>query len=306
MDTDQQIQTIRSFNRYYTQTIGVLGDKHLDGQYSLAELRILHELSKREGITATALAEQLAMDHGYLSRTLTGLAKRRLVKRTRSTVDKRQYNLALSALGRKQQPKLEAQANGHVAALLQPIPAEKRLQLVDAMQTIEHALSSKTKAPAPIIFRQLRHGDAGWILYRHGVVMAKEFGWNHEFEALIAQIMADFIRNYQPEWERSWIVERAGEILGSLFLVRTDAETAKLRLLYVEPAARGMGLATKLLEKSIQFARSKGYKKLTLFTTSSNIAARRIYGKLGMQLSKEEPLYFAGEHLNGEHWDLAL
>ena len=304
MKTDQQIDTIRAFNRYYTQTIGVLEDRHLDSPYSLTELRILHELGKQEGITATGLAELLSMDHGFLSRKLSGLEKRRLIKRTRSTIDKRQYSLALSALGRKQQPKLEAQANAHIAGMLAPVAPEKRVQLVTAMETIRTIL--KNGAVAPVIYRQLGHGDAGWITHRHGAAIAKEFGWNHEFEALCAQIMADFIRNYQPAWERSWIVERGGEILGSLFLIRENETTARLRLLYIEPAARGMGLATKLLEKSIQFARQKGYKKLTLFTTSSNLAARRIYEKLGMELAREEPHAFAGQTLTGEHWELSL
>ena len=304
MATDQQIETIRAFNRYYTQTIGVLEDKHLDSPYSLTELRILHELGKHEGITATALADTLAMDHGFLSRKLSGLAQRRLIKRVRSTIDKRQYNLALSALGRKQQPRFEAQANAHIAGMLAPIAPEKRVQLVTAMETIRSIL--KSGAAAPVIYRQLGHGDAGWIIHRHGAAIAKEFGWNHEFEALCAQIMADFIRDYKPGWERSWIVERGGEILGSLFLIRENESTARLRLLYVEPAARGMGLATKLLVKSIQFARSKGYKKLTLFTTSSNLAARRIYEKLGIHLALEEQHHFAGQTLTGEHWELLL
>ena len=304
METDHQIQTIRAFNRYYTQTIGALSDRYLNGPYSLTELRILHELGTHEGIPATALAEQLAMDHGFLSRNLSGLAKRRLIKRTRSTIDKRQYSLALSALGRKQQPKLEAESNAQVARMLEPVPTTQRTQLVEAMETIRSIL--RKAPPAPIIFRQLSHGDAGWLIHRHGAVIAREFGWNHEFEALCAQIMADFIRNYQPAWERSWIVERSGDIIGALFLIRENETTARLRLLYVEPAARGSGLATKLLEKSIQFARSKGYQKLMLFTTSGNIAARRIYLKLGMELTREEPYSFAGQTTVGEDWSLSL
>ena len=304
METEQQIEAIRAFNRYYAQAIGVLDDAHPSSPYSLTELRILHELSRHEGITATALADRLSMDHGFLSRKLAGLAERRLLKRTRSTLDRRQYNLALSALGRKQQPKLEAQASAQVAGMLEPIAREKRAQLVSAMETIRSIL--RNTAPSPVIYRQLSHGDAGWIVHRHGALIAREFGWNHEFEALCAQIMADFIRNYQPAWERSWIVERGGDIIGSLFLIRENETTARLRLLYIEPAARGMGLATKLLEKSIQFARSKGYRKLTLFTTSNNLAARRIYVKLGMELAREEPYAFAGAALTGEHWELVL
>ncbi len=303
METEQQIQKIRAFNRHYTREIGVLNDRYQNGPYSLTEMRILHELGKQEGITATALADLLAMDHGFLSRTLSGLAKRRVIKRSRSTIDKRQYNIALSVLGRKQQPKLEAEASDAVARMLEPIPAEKRAQLVSAMETIHRVLKN---AASPIIYRQLQHGDAGWIVHRHGASIAREFGWNHEFEAMCAQIMADFIKHYQPAWERSWIVERDGDILGSLFLIRKDESTAQLRLLYVESTARGMGLATKLIEKSIQFARAKGYRKITLFTTSNNVGARRIYEKLGMSLAHQEAFPFAGQMQNGEHWEMVL
>ena len=166
--------------------------------------------------------------------------------------------------------------------------------------------TNATQDATTIRFRPLALGDAGWIIHRHGTVIAPEFGWNMEFEALCAQILADFIHQYQPEWEHSWIAERDGMIIGSLFLVRADATTAKLRLLYVEPSARGVGLATQLLERAIAFARSKHYAKVTLFTTSGNSAARRIYGKLGMQIAQAEPLEFAGESLHGEHWEMAL
>lgn len=304
MSTARHIQDIRSFNRFYTQRVGALSDRYMNSDYSLAELRILHEIGKTPGITASTLADQLGMDHGFLSRKLAGLISKQLINRTRSTGDKRQYNLQLSPRGVKQQPKLEAEADTHVLNMLAPIAPEKHESLVRALNTARNILSEA--APAPIIFRQLGHGDAGWIVHRHGAVIAKEFGWNMEFEALCSQIMADFIRNYQPEWERSWIVERGEEILGSLFLVRQDEKTAKLRLLYVEPSARGLGLATKLLEKAITFARNKGYASTTLFTTSSNSSARRIYTKLGMTLTHEEPLDFAGQSLTGETWTLAL
>jgi DNA-binding MarR family transcriptional regulator len=304
MDEPHRIAAIRGFNRFYTQTIGALGDRWLGSTHSLAELRILYELSLHSDITATALAQSLGMDAGFLSRKLVGLARKRLVKRTRSSTDKRQLHLSLTALARKQQPKLQEAATAQVRAMLAAIAPEKQGALVAAMERIQAILSG---APAaPIVFRQLRHGDAGWIIHRHGALIAREFGWDMEFEALCAQIMADFIRNYQPDYERSWIVEREGDILGSLFLIRADAMTAKLRLLYVEPAARGLGLDTKLLEKSFAFARSKGYRRITLFTTSGNVNARRIYVKLGMTLTKEEPLDFAGAALMGETWEMAL
>ena len=298
------ITAIRAFNRFYTQAIGALGDRLLGSKYSLAELRVLYELSENQGITATALAAHMGMDSGFLSRKLAGLARKGLVKRSRAAHDKRQLHLSLTARALKQRPKLLEAAHKQVAAMLAPIAPSQQQALVGAMDTITRIL--RNDAAPPIIFRQLSYGDAGWIVHRHGAVIAHEFGWNMEFEAMIAQIMADFIRNYQPEYERSWIVERGNDIIGSLFLIRADVMTAKLRLLYIEPSARGLGLATKLLEKSFQFARSKGYARVTLFTTSGNVNARRIYTKLGMTLAKEEPLNFAGQALMGETWDLDL
>ncbi|MFZ4542183.1 MAG: bifunctional helix-turn-helix transcriptional regulator/GNAT family N-acetyltransferase [Rickettsiales bacterium] len=299
-----QIEATRAFNRYYTQTIGALGDRYLNGPHSLTELRILHELYKTPDLTATQLGKRLDIDHGFLSRKLSGLTRKQLVKRTRSTTDKRHVHLSLTAKATKQQPRLEQAADTQVANMLAPISEEKRSKLIGAMHTIRSIL--RNNPPAPIMFRQLKPGDGSWIVHRHATVIAKEFGWNIEFEAMCLQIMADFIKNYRPEDERSWVVERDGDILGSLFLIRENESTARLRLLYVEAAARGLGLATKLLEKSIQFARDKGYKKITLFTTSSNVAARRIYTKLGMILAKEEPFEFASQSQNGEHWELIL
>ncbi len=304
MNKDNIIQKIRRFNRVYTQQIGALNERYLDAEHSLTELRILHELYHNPGINARGLAQKLAMDGGFLSRTLSGLNRKGLIERTRDPRDKRQYQLTLTPKAMEAQPAIEASADAKVAAMLAPIPAEKHAQLVEAMARIEHILEQA--AAQPVQFRQLQPGDAGWIIHRHGGAIAREFGWNMEFEALCAQIMADFIRNYRPEDERSWIVERGGEILGSLFLVRENETTARLRLLYVEPAARGMGLASKLLEKSIQFARSKQYQTLILFTTDSNVNARRIYTKLGMSLVKQEAFAFAGKDQTGETWSLDL
>lgn len=304
MTEPNDIQAIRRFNRYYTQTIGALDEHYLKSPYSLTELRILHELSQTAGITAKALAERLAMDHGFLSRKLAGLERKQCIRRQQSSEDKRQQHLYLTAQAEAEQPALEQAADNKVANLLADIAPERREQLVNAMQTVERILTNAP--PSPVIFRQLQGGDAGWIIHRHGGAIAQEFGWNMEFDALCSQIMADFIRNYRPDDERSWIVERDGEILGSLFLIRENETTARLRLLYVEKAARGMGLATKLLEKSFQFARNKGYQTVILFTTDSNESARRIYARLGMKLVKEEPFAFAGQQQTGETWEIAL
>lgn len=304
MQNTAHIQTIRRFNRFYTQRIGAHTDTYLKTPYSLAELRILYELAENPDSTATQLAERLNMDHGFLSRKLTGLTRKKLIKRTQSMTDKRQHHLSLTPQALKEQPQLQRAADELVEQMLAPIPPERHLTLVSAMETVTNIL--RNDAATPIVFRQLQGGDAGWIVHRHGSVIAKEFGWNMEFEAMCSQIMADFIKNYKPDCERSWIVERGEEILGSLFLIRENETTARLRLLYVEKAARGLGLATKLLEKSFAFARSKNYKRVILFTTSNNVGARRIYEKIGMQLVKEEPFDFAGQMQMGETWAIDL
>lgn len=304
MTEADQIQAIRRFNRCYTQTIGTLNEHYLKSPHSLTELRILYELSQAPGITAKALATCLALDHGFLSRKLAGLEHKQCITRQQSTEDKRQQHLYLTAQAEAAQPVLERAADAKVEQLLANIPPERHALLVAAMQTVERILSNTP--PPPVIFRQLQGGDAGWIIHRHGGIIAREFSWNLEFEALAAQIMADFIRNYRPNDERSWIVERGGEILGSLFLIRENETTARLRLLYIEKAARGLGLATKLLEKSFQFARDKGYKTVVLFTTDGNLSARRIYTKLGMRLTKREPFAFAGQQQTGETWEMVL
>jgi len=304
MGIDKDIAAVRRFNRQYVRHVGVVDGKSLPKGYSLAELHVMHAIAHQPAITAKELAALLLLDHGYLSRILAGFSKRRFLKRTRSVKDKRQMHLELTNLGKSQFSEIEAFANEHIGQMLEPMTSLKRASLIKSMNTISSVL--REDPSAPIIFRQLKLGDAGWIIHRHGAMIAPEFGWNEKFEALCAQIMADFVNQYQPEWERSFIVERNGDILGSLFLVRQDADTAKLRLLYVEQAARGMGLATKLLEKSIQFARSKHYKRVSLFTTSNNTGARRIYEKLGFVLAKEEPSEMFGEVLVGETWVLEL
>ncbi|MBN8543929.1 MAG: bifunctional helix-turn-helix transcriptional regulator/GNAT family N-acetyltransferase [Alphaproteobacteria bacterium] len=304
MGTASHVAAIRHFNRTYTRHVGAVNGKSLPKGYSLPELHILHAIAQKPDITAKELTVLLDMDAGYLSRILTRLVKRKLVTRTPSVMDKRQLHLKLTPTGLQRFNEVEAFANHYVSEQLASLVPAKRDTMVKSMQTILNTINEDPSAP--IIFRQLKLGDAGWIVHRHGALIAPEFGWDTRFEALCARILADFIDQYQPAWERSYVVERNGDILGSLFLVRHDAETAKLRLLYVEPAARGMGLATKLLEKAIQFARSKHYKRVTLFTTSNNLAARRLYDAVGFKIVKEEVQDFCGMPLTEEHWELML
>lgn len=304
MKESAQIAAVRNFNRRYARHVGVVDGKILPKGFSLAELHVMHSIAHKPGITAKELAATLHLDHGYLSRLLASLDKRRLISRTQNLKDKRQLHLELSANGKKRFSEIEEFANAHVGQSLTTMPEVKREAMIRSMDTILRTLNEDPSAP--LVFRQLKLGDAGWIAHRHGAMIAPEFGWDERFEALCARILADFIDNYQPAWERSFIAERNGDILGSIFLVKQNEETAKLRLLYVEPAARGLGLATKLLEKSITFARSKHYKRVSLFTTSNNQGARRIYQKLGFTLVKEEPNDQFGQNLIGETWELSL
>lgn len=272
---------------------------------SSTEVRVLIELSSREGQTAKQLVDRLGLDAGYLSRMLTGFEKKRWLLRQPSPRDRRATLLSLTARGRALAGTLDHAVQAQMAKLLAPLSAMQREELAQAMRRVRRLLSGESSR-SPLVIRQLKLGDAGWIIHRHGALIAVEQGWDQKFEALCAQILADFIRDYDPSSDRSWIAERDGQILGSLFLVREDAQTARLRLLYVEAAARGMGLATRLLERSIRFARERGYKTLQLFTTAENEAARRIYQRMGFTRIREEPTSLFGENLTGEVWQLPL
>ncbi len=299
------IQEIRAFGRFYAALFGGPEAGSLPGGLSATEGRILGELARAEGLTARALMKTLGLDAGYLSRILTGFEKKKLIKRERSRRDKRAMLLGLTPRGAALAAELETLAQAQLRKRLESIDPAARQAVVVAMKHIQAQCAPERRA-APLLIRQLKLGDAGWIIHRHAMLIAQEMGWDQRFEALCASILAEFISNYDARFERSWIAERAGQILGSLFLTRVDAHTAKLRLLYVEKDARGMGLANKLIEKSIQFARDKGYKKLTLFTTSENLAARRIYERMAFAKVSEEPTDLFGNGLIGEIWEFRL
>ena len=277
---------------------------HLGAELSAHE-RLLMAISDHPGgITATNLAKDTGQDAGYLSRLLAYLRTRRWVGRRRDVMDGRRQLLQLTALGEKRLDKIRSREQKFAENLLAPLSNWRRSEVLRLMVRLPHLLQGNPAAP--LIFRALQSGDAGWIIHRHATVIAPEFGWNASFEALCARILADFIDHFQPEYERSWIVERDGEILGSLFLIREDAVTAKLRLLYVEPAVRGMGLARKLLEKSMQFALDKGYRRVSLFTTSNLLTARRLYAQLGFQMVDNTLPAPFGKNIQGEKWLLEL
>lgn len=301
-----RIDAVRGFNRFYTQKIGVLREGLLDSRFSLTEARILYELGRSKQATASALCRELGLDAGYLSRILARFARRRLVRRMRSRGDRRQVLLALTASGRKAFAVLDRRSKAETAALLRPLPGAEQDRLVGAMARIERLLDAPAAAPGPYLLRPHRPGDMGWIVSRHGALYAEEFGWDASFEAFVAEIAARFIRRYDPGGERCWIAERDGETVGAVCLVRQSRTIAKLRLLLVEPRARGLGIGGRLVEECLRFAREAGYRKVTLWTNRILHAARHLYEEAGFRLVREEPHHSFGRDLVGQYWERKL
>jgi DNA-binding MarR family transcriptional regulator/N-acetylglutamate synthase-like GNAT family acetyltransferase len=306
----RHIDAVRHFNRFYTRQIGVLGNAYLQSPFSLTETRVLYELAHRDQPTATELGRELGLDAGYLSRILRSFVRRGLVTRSRSPHDGRQSFLALTARGRKAFAALDSRSRDEIGALVGRHATPARRRLVEAMRMIENVLATSApeerRAEPPYQLRSHQPGDMGWVVHRHGALYAQEYGWDERFEALVARIAADFIDHYDPARERCWIAERDGAIVGSIFLVRQTDDVAKLRLLLVEPTARGLGLGTRLVSECVSFAREAGYHKVTLWTQSILHAARHIYESAGFQLVQEEPHHSFGHDLVSETWELAL
>jgi DNA-binding MarR family transcriptional regulator/GNAT superfamily N-acetyltransferase len=302
---DHRIAAVRRFNRFYTQKIGVLREGLLDSAFSLTEARVLYELAHRDAPTASALSRDLGLDAGYLSRILRGFQRQGLLERTRSSSDGRQRHLALTRQGRAAFAPLDARSRKENGALLAPLSEPAQGRLVEAMSTIEGLLGAG-QAGAPYLLRAHQPGDMGWIIHRHAALYAQEYGWNVEFEALVAGIAAAFIRNYDAARERCWIAERDGAIVGSVLLVGKSATVAKLRLLLVEPQARGLGIGRRLVSECLRFARAAGYRKITLWTNANLHAARRLYEEAGFRLVAEAPHHSFGHDLVGQTWELKL
>ena len=300
------IDAIRGFNRFYTRQLGLLDEGLLQSDYSLTEARILYELAHGEHLTATDVRDLLGLDAGYLSRVLTGLEKRKLIRRSVSESDARQSHLSLTSKGREAFHPLDrasrAQISGMIGAL-SPVDVRK---LVESMRTIERLLVPPPALAVPYILRPLQIGDIGWITHRQALLYAAEHGLDETFEALAAEIQASFVRTFDPKWECCWVVERDDTVVGSVFLVRGSADVARLRLLYVEPSARGLGIGRRLVNECVNFARRKGYRTLTLWTNSILVSACRIYQAAGLQLVKEESHHSFGRDLVGQTWELAL
>lgn len=304
--SEERVGAVRHFNRFFTRQIGVLREGLLHSPYSLTEARILFELAHSDSVTASDLCRELGLDAGYLSRILTQLEQQGLIEKVRSDNDGRQRLLLLTAGGKSAFSLLDQRSRDEVSEMLNELGEEKQQRLLQAMQTIEDIFDKGLKFSEPFFLRQHEPGDMGWVTHRHGVLYAQGYGWDEHFEALVAQIVADFINNYNPARERCWIAEMNGEIIGSVFVVQSSEKVAKLRLLLVEPKARGLGLGTRLVEECIRFARRKGYQKLMLWTNSVLVEARHIYQKVGFMLVAQEEHHSFGHDLVGETWELAL
>jgi DNA-binding MarR family transcriptional regulator/GNAT superfamily N-acetyltransferase len=303
---DERVASVRRFNRFYTQRIGALEEGLLRSAFSLTEARVLYELAHRERPTAAELARDLGLDAGYLSRILGRFARRGLVRRTPSDTDARQSLLELTEKGVRTFGPLEARSAADVRNLLGVLSEPDQTRLVQAMDAVETLLGARRAERPAYVLRPHRPGDVGWVVHRHAALYAEEYGWNEEFEALVAEVGAKFIRDYDPERERCWIAEQDGEPVGAVFLVSRSKTVAQLRLLLVEPGARGSGIGTRLVEECIRFARQKGYRKIMLWTNSILHAARRIYARHGFVLVKEAPHRSFGKDLVGQTWELEL
>lgn len=303
---DAQVATVRRFSRFYTRRIGALDRGFLDSEYSLTEVRVLFELRHHGSTTASAISDELGLDEAYLSRLLRQFEKRGLLTRTRSSADRRQAILRLTAKGRRVFDALDARQHAAVTEMIAPLPHGTRREVVRSMARIEELLDAAPARQTSYTLRDLRPGDIGWVVHRHGALYHEEYGWDESFEALVAEIVADFVKHRDAERERCWIAEVGGEIVGSIFCVKKSNTVAKLRLLYVEPTAREMGIGTRLVDECIRFARGAGYRRLILWTQSVLGGARRVYERAGFKLVAEEAHHSFGADLVAQTWELNL
>jgi DNA-binding MarR family transcriptional regulator/ribosomal protein S18 acetylase RimI-like enzyme len=304
--SDDLIAAVRAFNRFYTRRLGVLEQHLLDSPFSLAEARVLYELAHRDNAAAKAIGTELGLDPGYLSRIIQNFQDKGLITRKASAADRRQYQLGLTAKGRLAFDRLDRSSHDEVAAMLRRLSPGDGEHLVQAMARIERLLGPSAGAPATVLLREPRPGDMGWVVQSHGAFYAAEHGFDASFEALVAEIAAKFLASFDASRERCWIADIEGSQVGSVFLVRHSDEVAKLRLLLVDPAGRGQGLGRRLVDECIAFARQCGYRKITLWTQSILVAARKIYQDLGFVPVASEPHRSFGQSLIGETWEREL
>ncbi len=297
---------MRRFNRFITRHVGALREGLLHSRYSLPEARLIYEIAQHESIGVTLLAQELGLDLGYLSRTVSKLEADGLLEKTRADGDGRQRLIRLTGKGRRLFATLDKRSSDEVADVLERLSDSDQGRLLAAMRTVEELLSGATPTEVPFLLRAHEPGDMGWVIERHGALYAEEYGWDTTFEALVAQICANFVTHFDPTRERCWIAEMNGRRVGCVFVVKADESTSKLRLLLVEPEARGLGLGGRLVDECVAFARASGASTLTLWTNSVLTAARHLYETRGFRLKDSEPHHSFGHDLIGEHWDLSL
>lgn len=306
-----QVKAVRSFNRFYTQHIGVL-DPYLGSDLSLTEVRVLYELAHRDQPAASEIGRDLALDAGYLSRILRRFESRGWLERAASPADARQSLLRLTDAGHAAFAPLQQKSRDDAASMLSTLSASQRDEVIGAMATVQRLVSatpqSATAAPKTrtVVLRDPKPGDMGWVVQQHGEMYAREYGFNVEFEGLVAGIVATYVKEYNPQWDRCWMAELDGQRVGSVFVVRKSATVAQLRLLLLSPAARGLGLGARLTDECLAFARAKGYRKMVLWTNNCLTAARGIYAARGFRLTKSEAYQGFGQALVGETWELKL
>ena len=301
-----RVAAIREFNRFYTRRIGVLDEGYLSSRLSLTEVRVLYELAHRGSATASDLGRDLGIDAGYLSRILRGFSRRGVLGRTAAQDDARKSILRLTARGKATVAPLEARAREQIGAMLDGVAPAEQDRLVASMRTIERGLQRRPRAAPKVILRPHRPGDMGWVVERHGELYWQEYGWDETFEALVADIVAKFITHLDPKRERCWIAEVDGERVGCVFCVKKSKTVAKLRLLLVDPRARGLGVGSRLVDECLRFARAAGYREVTLWTNDVLVAARRIYERAGFKLVESERHRSFGKALVGQNWTLRL
>lgn len=304
--SEASIERLRSFNRFYTKRIGLLREGLLDTQFSLTQARVLFEIAHHPGVRSAGLGPELGLDPGYLSRLLKSFEQRGLVKRSKSRQDRRVNHLSLTRKGRTEFERLNARSENEAGEMLASLDVSLRQRLVDSMTTIRQLLGSSRVNERTVVLRTHRPGDIGWVVTRHGELYAQEYNWDSTFEGFVAEIAGKFLTHFDEQRERCWIAELSGERAGCVFLVKQTKAIAKLRLLLVEPSARGLSIGTKLVQECIEFARQSGYRKLTLWTNDILHAARRIYERAGFRLVKEEKHHSFGHDLVGQFWELNL
>ena len=304
--TSQRVAAVRRFNRFYTTRIGVLDEHHLESPFSLSEGRVLYEIAHRDRPTATEVGRVLALDAGYLSRMLRRFAKLGLVQRTTATDDARRSHLSLTKKGRRELATLEASAHAAIDTMIGELAPQDQKRLVGAMSAVERMLDREHADAEPFTLREPRIGDMAFTVSRQAILYAEEYGWIKGYESLASRIAADFIDHFDAKHERCWIAERQGEIVGSVFVVKKSATVAQLRMLYVEPSARGLGIGKRLVREVIEFSRRVGYRKIVLWTNSVLTAARGIYEREGFKLVSEEKHKMFGPETVGQMWELRL